>query len=648
MIGKDRQNAKESFEGKGNNADTDARKNPPRNGFNGLNGVLRKVAPRLDYTWRAPSEVDPSKVSRVSYELGIPEGTARVALRRVQGNLGRAVELFRPAGSSELMPDLPRGAEEQVHNAVRRILLARKNGEAVGIYADYDTDGITSAVIMKEALERCGINPVFVYFPSRLNEGYGFHREGVRVLASQGASLIITVDCGIAGGSGFRQAAELGLDVIVTDHHIPGETLPLAAALVDPQMSEWSNSGLHDLSGAGVAYVVARRLLAEAGTYAEAGVRGEARMRDRSGISEETGDWLDLLTLSIAADGVSVLGQNRRWLEIGLDLLRRPVRPGIRALAAVARLSAGKLNLERDVTFGLVPRLNAAGRMKEAQLSYALLTACDETEATPLALLLDELNTERKATEEQIAAECLAMLEERGAPAGKALLGAWSPSWHPGVIGVVASRIRDAFWRPVALAGGSGGALKGSVRAVPGFDVWSGLSSCSKHLETWGGHREAGGFSVLPERVEAFFEDFRRYAESYLDLSSLRPELALDDWLAPDELSGQYLATLLRLEPFGPGNPRPLVGVSKAVIRKVEQKNDNGLEIHISGRSGVPLRCYWRSPNKSPDFLTCLTPGVTVDMVLSPSLRTFRGREEIALEVVDIKENAFPAGRLVT
>lgn len=643
MIGKDRQSAKRSLEGKGNNADTDARKNLLENGSGGLNGVLRKVASRLSFTWRAPSEVDPSKVLRLSRELGIPEGTARVALRRVQGDLRRAAELFRPGRPSDLMPDLPDGAEEQIHNAVKRILLARKNGEAVGIYADYDTDGITSAVIMKEALERCGIHPVFVYFPSRLKEGYGFHREGVRVLASQGASLIITVDCGIAGGSGFRQAAELGLDVIVTDHHIPGQTLPLAVALVDPQMSEWSNSGLENLSGAGVAYLVARRLLAEVGAHAETGIRGEARMRGQAGMGAEAGDWLDLVTLSIAADGVSVLGQNRRWLQVGLELLRRPVRAGIRALAAVAGLSGGKLNLERDVTFGLVPRLNAAGRMKEARLSYELLTAGDETEATPLALLLDELNAERRATEEQIAEECLAILEERGDPAGEALVGAWSPSWHPGVIGVVASRIRDAFWRPVALAGGSG-ILKGSVRAVPGFDVWSGLSSCSKHLETWGGHREAGGFSVLPEKVEAFFEDFRRYAEDHLDLPSLRPELALDDWLSSDELSGQYLASLLKLEPFGPGNPRPLVGVSKAVIRKVERKSDNGFEIYISGRSGVPLRCYCRDLNKASDFVAPGISGLTADVVLSPSLRMCRGREEIALEVVDIKEEAFADG----
>lgn len=640
MIGKDRQNAKGNLEGKGNNADTDSRKKLSKNGSNVLNGVLRKAAPRLDFTWRPPSRVDPSKVSRLSRELGIPEGTARVALRRVQGDLRRAAELFRATKSSDLMPDLSGRAEEQLQNAVKRLLLARKNREAVGIYADYDTDGITSAVIMREALERCGIHPVFVYFPSRLKEGYGFHREGVRALASQGASLIITVDCGIAGGSGFRQAAELGLDVIVTDHHIPGQTLPLAVALVDPQMSEWSNSGLENLSGAGVAYLVAHRLLAEVGAHAETGLAGEVKIPGQAGMSAEAGDWLDLVTLSIAADGVSVLGQNRRWLQVGLELLRRPVRAGIRALAAVAGLSGGKLNLERDVTFGLVPRLNAAGRMKEAWLSYELLTAGDETGATSLALLLDELNTERRATEEQIAAECLAILEERGDPAGEALVGAWSPSWHPGVIGVVASRIRDAFWRPVALAGGSG-ILKGSVRAVPGFDVWSGLSSCSKHLETWGGHREAGGFSVLPEKVEAFFEDFRRYAEDHLDLPTLRPELALDDWLSSDELSGQYLASILRLEPFGPGNPRPLVGVSKAVIRKVERKSDNGLEIYISGRSGVPLRCYCRGLNKASDFVVPGVSGLAADVVLSPSLRTFQGREEIALEVVDIKEEAF-------
>lgn len=597
----------------------------------GSAAVLRRSVCHLDYRWKLPPEVNPEAAARLSAKAGVPEGVARVALRRAGGDVGRAERLLEHGPPGDPLGALSSGAEEQVSRAVRRIRLAAKRGEAVGIYADYDSDGVTAAVILREALELAGVGPVFVYFPSRFGEGYGFHRQGVRYLAELGATLVVTVDCGIAGGTGFREAAELGLDVIVTDHHIPGHSLPLAVALVNPRMSEWAESGLEDLSGAGVAYVLASRLISDETPH--------GGLEREDGVREVYREWLGLVCLSIAADGVSVAGQHRPWVQAGLEVLARSQKPGIRALAQVAGLSGRRFDFERDVMFGLVPRLNAAGRMKEARLAFDLLVAGEKEEALRLASALDELNTQRKAVEERITEECLTVLEERGDPAEQTLLTAWSRSWHPGVIGVVASRLKEAFWRPVALAGGGPGALRGSVRAIPGFDVWAGLSCCSKHLETWGGHKEAGGFSVSPDRIEAFFADLRRYAEESVGHLDLRPEMVLDDCVSGDDLSGPYLAGLLKLEPFGPGNPRPLIGVRGAAIRKVEQRSGNGLEIHISGSSGVPLRCYWRNATRPPELL--VHPAGRADLVLSPGTRVTRGREEISIEIVDAKEEGF-------
>ncbi len=581
--------------------------------------------PRYD-EWRLPDPVDPALAESLAGRLPVHSSVLPVVVKRCAGDPEKARHLLFPAEIE--MPD-PR-VLPGVEAAVRRLIQAITRDERIVVYSDYDADGVTGAAIMKEALDFAGAKRVAVYFPSRFQEGYGFHASSVEQIVSEGPCLFVTTDCGITGVEGCRQAALLGSHVIVTDHHLPGQRLPDALSIIDPHLPEWAGLGLWDLTGAGVAYLLACALFIKAGVE-----------------KAVPHDWAhDLLTLSIAGDGYPVVGINRYWVTSGLSSLVRTRRPGIAALLQVAGIwgeGAQKrtISFERDVTFGLVPRLNAAGRLEDARSAFRVLVEKDPEEAMCLAIHLDKLNRERRAMEEAILGSCASELErDEGNSFAVCLSGS---DWHEGVIGIVASKLKEDVGLPVVLAAGTGDVLRGSVRGIPGFNVVEALTKCGEFLVAFGGHEGAGGFSVRREALGEFFSRFKEVSAELLSSSVLSVPLDVDGVLDVREASEETLKALMALEPFGQGNEIPIMACLDCSIE----------DIAVMGKSGDHLKLRLSKDGASREFIwfgmgslarTVALMG-RVDVAFVPYRNVYLGEERFSALVRDMRPSWAESGK---
>ncbi len=569
----------------------------------------RSVKNRVN-NWRLPQPIDPALVGRVSRDTGVISEVASILLRRSGSDTEKALSLLR----GSVLPHLPTidpSALPDMCQAVSRLAASRNSCEHVVIYSDFDCDGVTSAAILSEALEQAGFEDFEVYFPSRAQEGYGFHPKSAALLAEKGTSLFVTADCGISGHEACDVLNAMGKDVIVTDHHLPGASLPRAVAVIDPHLPSWSGLGLTGLSGAGVAYLVSVTLLRHLGVAFDP-------------------YWAhDLLTLSIAGDGQPVTGSNREWIRSGLSSMSSDPRPGIRALLLSAGLAGPpqedprRLTFDRDVTYGIVPRINAAGRLSDPRLAYELLLTKDQQRAADLALELDKLNRQRREIEERILEECWDDLPEDGYA-----MCAFRPGWHEGVIGIACSRIREATGRPVALAAGEGEILKGSVRGVPGFNVVAALERCSKMLAAYGGHEGAGGFSIEKDKVGEFFAAFGDVSGEVLESSAAVPGIGVDEVISFGRVTGDNLRSILDLEPFGEGNPMPQVACMDAEVVGVGLMGSTLDHMQVVlGRDGVTQRFIWFGQGSRARDVALLG---RADALFTPYRSMYRGREQFS------------------
>ena len=568
--------------------------------------------------WRLPDPVDPALSARYVRELRASPLLVPVLLKRSEGDIEKARLLLSPPSSTLFVPsDLP-----GMRAAVRRLVKAIDRGEPIVVYSDFDADGVTGAAVIKEALDFAGAKDVSVYFPCRFEEGYGFHASCVRELSSRRPCLFITTDCGITGFEGCRQAALLSSDVIITDHHLPGDRLPEACAILDPHLPEWTPFRLQDLTGAGVSYLLALAL------FREANIEKDVPER-----------WAhDLLTLSIAGDGHPVVGLNRHWVISGLASLRDTERPGIAALLEIAGIhrpgtEIRPLSFDWDVTFGLVPRLNAAGRLEDARTAYRVLVEKDPEKARHLAFHLDRLNRNRRGMEEAIMSDCLGELSPEG-DVGYAICIA-RPKWHEGVIGIAASKLREIFGRPAVLAAGDGELLKGSVRGVPGFNVVEALSRCAEFLVGFGGHEGAGGFTVRSESLEGFFKRFKAVSAELLSSVALTVPLDLDGVFELEETSEETLKGLLSLEPFGQGNAIPLIACLGCAVREIGVMGKAGEHLRLSlSRGGATKDYIWFG--MGPEARSIALMG-RVDVAFSPYRSMYLGKERFSALVRDMR-----------
>ncbi len=475
-------------------------------------------------TWSI-SDCDAPTARGLVRELGVSETTARVLVRRGLDDPPVAQAFL--AGDDPRHDPLLLGDMRAACEAIRAAIAA---GKRICVHGDYDVDGICATALAVLILQELGAD-VEWHLPSRFEEGYGVSRETLTRLAAEECGLVLTVDCGITAVEEIAEAKAAGLEVVVTDHHRPGETLP-NCPIVATRPSDYP---FPELCGTGVVYKLGQALL---------GVDSEVLERQ-----------LDLVALATIADVVPLVDENRALAIAGLRALARTQRPGLRALMEAAGVDPAAVD-EGSVGFRLGPRINAAGRLCRPVEALELLLTEDRDEARRLAERLEVLNRDRQAVEQRIVREAIQQVEEwpeaRRRRRGYVIA---HEEWHEGVIGIVASRLAERFNRPVVLLAGADGEWKGSGRSIPSFDLHAGLAACSELLERWGGHRAAAGLSLATERLDAFVEAFAAHADGALEDHDLEPVTYVDAVVSRQDLTLDLAAELRRLAPFGLGNP---------------------------------------------------------------------------------------------
>jgi single-stranded-DNA-specific exonuclease len=466
-----------------------------------------------------------AEAAALSEALGVSETTARVLVRRGYGDPEEARAFLAgemPAHDPFLLGNTAE-AVEAIHAAIA-------GGKRICVHGDYDADGICATALAVLILRDLGAEVTW-HLPSRFEEGYGVQRETLARLADEGCGLVLTVDCGVTAVEEIAEARARGLDVVVTDHHRPGETLP-DCPVVATRPSEYP---FPELCGTGVVYKLGEALL---------GPGHEALMRH-----------LDLVAIATISDVVPLVDENRAFALAGLRALARTQKPGLRALMKSARVDPARVD-EGAVGFRLAPRINASGRLCRPGAALELLLTEDSDEAGRLAHQLEELNRERQGVEDRILREAVAKVDEW--PEAKQRRRGYvlaDEGWHEGVIGIVASRLVERFHRPVVLIAGGGEEWKGSGRSTVAFDLHGGLGACSSELERFGGHRAAAGLSIRPENVDAFADAFAAHADAVLTDEDLRSRTIVDAVVSGGELTLELCGELRRLAPFGIGNP---------------------------------------------------------------------------------------------
>ncbi|HDS85618.1 MAG TPA: single-stranded-DNA-specific exonuclease RecJ [Phycisphaerales bacterium] len=536
--------------------------------------MKKTVAGMQNKIWQVrPAHADAAGLSE---QLNITPLFAQVLLNRKLSEIAHARGFLSPKLTDLIEPTRMPGLTAAVHRMMRAV----SEKEKIAIYGDYDVDGITSVAILWHLLQMLGAD-VDYYIPHRVDEGYGLNDEAVRQLAEAGTQLLITVDCGVTAVRQVRLAGELGMDVIVTDHHQLGAELPPAEAIVHPLLdSDYANPAS---SGAMVAFKLAWGV-------AEAHKRG-GRIPDalRQFLLNAT----TLAGIGTIADVVDLRGENRVLAGYGLRAVEQSGLVGVRALIETAQLAGDAVN-SYDVAFKLAPMLNAAGRMGHARLAVELLTTDNQVRALYIAQYLKEQNRLRQKCQRDIFKQAKARILQHGLnhPDRKTIVLA-DENWHSGVIGIVASRIIDEFYRPTILINTANGLGQGSGRSIEGFNLYASLAACSEHLVSFGGHEMAAGLKVETRKVGDFSEAFEAYAQQSLGRMTLESFLDIEAETCIGEFNDRLMRELKSLEPFGQGNPRPMFATRGVRLiappRRVGARSDH-LQLSIADATGA-VRC---------------------------------------------------------
>jgi len=566
------------------------------------------MQPITHRSWRA-RRGDPDVVETLSVS-GVAPLLARLLANRGVCDPQAAGAYLNPVLSGLHDPLLLKGMAE----AVDRLCLALCRGERVCVHGDYDVDGVTSSALLVSFFRTVGID-CFSYIPKRLTEGYGLSPQGVAAAAQAGAQVLVTVDCGITSVAEGLLCREAGIDLIITDHHAPAQRLPDACAIINPLQPDCAFP-FKSLAGVGVAFHLVIALRAR--------LRAEGRFR---GGEPDIREYLDLVALGTVADVVPLLGANRVLVSYGLKQLSSASRVGVQALKGVAGV-AGEVGCGA-VGFRLAPRINAAGRLEDAALGLELLLTADAARAKCIATALDESNAERQSLERATLEEARAMLEE-GACRGRKSIVLGSELWHPGVIGIVASRIAELFHRPVILFALEGGTGRGSGRSISRFHLLDAIRSCAGHLLRYGGHSHAAGLSIAEQELERFALSFDEAAAGVLDADALIPTIAYDLELNPGEIDQALALELERMKPFGMGNPEPVFLLSGARV--------DDSRVLKGGHLKLKLSCGGRSFDAIGFGLAEKgVPAGRVDLLFSPGINVWNGKSSLQLIVKDLR-----------
>ncbi len=516
--------------------------------------------------WTLKPKPEEEKINELATALQVSKTIATLLLQRGISSFEEARQFFRPSLNDLHDPYLMKDMDK----AVARLEQAIANEENILVFGDYDVDGTTAVSLVSGYLKSFYPN-VATYIPDRYDEGYGVSFKGIDFADDNGFSLIIALDCGIKSIDHVAYAKEKNIDFIIGDHHRPGEQLPDAVAILDPKRAD-CDYPYDELCGCGIGFKLIQALAAN---------------RDQT--IDDLIPYLDLVATAIAADIVPMTGENRVLAYFGLQVINSDPRPGIKAMTH--QLKKKTLDIT-DVVFIIAPRINAAGRIKHGNHAVELLTEFDFEQAQQFASEIEAYNAERKDLDQQITKEALNQIEENGEQ-NRFTSVVFQETWHKGVIGIVASRLIETYYRPTLVFTKSGDKYAASARSVKGFDVYNALEACAEHLEQFGGHMYAAGMTLKPENYTAFKEAFERVVQETIAPEWLEPEISIDAIVDFDEITPKFTRILKQFEPCGPQNMTP-VFVSKNVVDtgygKPMGKEEEHLKLFVrqNNSEGIP------------------------------------------------------------
>lgn len=566
----------------------------------------------MPYRWVYAKPEREESVSALQEQLGVPETIARLLAIRGIDTFETARDFFRPdlEGLHDpfLMKDMKKGAT--------RLAEAVRHGQKIVVYGDYDVDGTTATSILYTFLKDFGVD-VDYYIPHRFKEGYGINPEGVQYATEVGADLIVSVDCGITAIDEAKLARERGIDLIICDHHTVGETIPEAEAVLDPKRPD-DHYPFDGLSGAGVGFKLIQGTLATLGLPLQKSYK-----------------YLDLVAISIASDIVPIVDENRILMREGLKQINTEPRIGIKALLDLIKMEVGTISTS-NIVFSIGPRINAAGRMGDASKAVELMIADTKAEAVSRAHELESINIRRRDTDTKTMEQALEMVDRDYDMEKTAFMVLHNPDWHLGVIGIVASRLVDAYCRPAIMLSSVDGKVKGSARSIKGFNIYNALKQCDDLLEQFGGHEYAAGLTMSVDNLKEFQKRLNSIAFDDLDEDDFQPEVTVDAELDLSEVDMRFWKLLSQFEPFGPGNLRPNFvsrGVRVIGIPTIVGKGHLKMKISQNG-SGVFDAIGFNMHEYLPLLRNC--PKGSISIVYALEENHWNGRTTLQVRLKDI------------
>ena len=581
----------------------------------------------IEKRWVVKPQGNPEAVAAMAAATGISPVLANLLVQRGIDTLEKAKKFFNPQLSDLHDPFLMKDMDK----AVERVERAVRNREKIMVYGDYDVDGTTAVALVYKFLRQIGHKDLLFYIPDRYTEGYGISTKGIDHAARKGATLIIALDCGIKAIEKVDYAKRKGVDFIICDHHLPAEEIPRAVAVLDPKRADCSYP-FDELSGCGVGFKLVQ-------AYCQ-----------KNGIPfQQIEPLLDLLAVSIASDIVPLVDENRILAHYGLLRLNASPSKGLLSIIKICGLDRHNITID-DIVFKIGPRINAAGRMRMDENDenaapsggYAavnLLIEGNESLAEEFGSVIDGFNQDRKCIDRSVTQEAHDFIEAHAELKAAKSTVIYNPRWMKGIVGIVASRLIETYYRPTVVLTMSNGFVTGSARSVPGFDLYQAIESCSDLLENFGGHMYAAGLTRRPERVEEFTRRFNAYVEENIDPITLQPQVEIDSELFFSNITPAFRRDLNRFQPFGPGNPAP-VFVTRGVVSHGETKlvgaDCEHLRMDLMQRQ-KPNTTIQTIAFQQPTHYEWIRAGHPIDVCYQIVENHYRGSVSVQLRIKDIK-----------
>ena len=581
----------------------------------------------IEKRWVVKPQGNPEAVAAMAAATGISPVLANLLVQRGIDTLEKAKKFFNPQLSDLHDPFLMKDMDK----AVERVERAVRNREKIMVYGDYDVDGTTAVALVYKFLRQIGHKDLLFYIPDRYTEGYGISTKGIDHAARKGATLIIALDCGIKAIEKVDYAKRKGVDFIICDHHLPAEEIPRAVAVLDPKRADCSYP-FDELSGCGVGFKLVQ-------AYCQ-----------KNGIPfQQIEPLLDLLAVSIASDIVPLVDENRILAHYGLLRLNASPSKGLLSIIKICGLDRHNITID-DIVFKIGPRINAAGRMRMDENDenaapsggYAavnLLIEGNESLAEEFGSVIDGFNQDRKCIDRSVTQEAHDFIEAHAELKAAKSTVIYNPRWMKGIVGIVASRLIETYYRPTGVLTMSNGFVTGSARSVPGFDLYQAIESCSDLLENFGGHMYAAGLTMRPERVEEFTRRFNAYVEENIDPITLQPQVEIDSELFFSNITPAFRRDLNRFQPFGPGNPAP-VFVTRGVVSHGETKlvgaDCEHLRMDLMQRQ-KPNTTIQTIAFQQPTHYEWIRAGHPIDVCYQIVENHYRGSVSVQLRIKDIK-----------